>query len=435
MASTEPERENTRVISRENFLSIYLPAITLALGTGIATPALPVYARTFNVDAQAASLVFAIHLLGNLVMTLPTGFLLDRFGRRKIVLAGPILVGVTSLMVAFAQSFPELLAYRFLGGCAQAMWMLGRLAMISDTGGDRQRGRQITGMVGMETTGRLAGPAVGGFLAAWGGISAPFIAHAILSVVAVIPSFKLLKESAPAGAVRRSGHGAADDGPVSGRAALTAMLTGSVLAFFLAQFLASLTRGTLFGGTIHLYPVYHYGMGPEAIGLITTIGTALGLPIVFSTGAIMDKFGRKMTIVPGFTILAIMFCIITWTAVAGLPFEAYAVAYVCMQLGQNLTSGNMQVIGSDIAPAHFRGRFFAVWRLINESGSLLSPLIFGFLAVNQGYPAAFIFLAIASGITALVLAFLVKDPLKTKPSEPQRRSEPAPEPKPATATA
>jgi MFS family permease len=121
--------------------------------------------------------------------------------------------------------------------------------------------------------------------------------------------------------------------------------------------------------------------------------------------------------------------------VAGLPFEAYAVAYVCMQLGQNLTSGNMQVIGSDIAPAHFRGRFFAVWRLINESGSLLSPLIFGFLAVNQGYPAAFIFLAIASGITALVLAFLVKDPLKTKPSEPQRRSEPAPEPKPATATA
>ena len=420
---SEPERTNTRVFSRDNFLSIYLPAITLSLGTGIAAPALPVFARTFNVDTVAASWVFAIHILGNMFMTLPTGILLDRIGRRKIILAGPILVAATSLMVAFAQSFPELLIYRFLGGCAQAMWMLGRLAMISDTGGDRQRGRQITGMVGMETAGRLAGPAVGGFLAAAWGIGAPFIAHAVFALLAIIPSFKLLKETAPNAVGRRGGHAAAEDHPAASRAVLTALVAGPVLAFFLAQFLASLTRGTLFGGTIHLYPVYHYGVGPEAIGVISTIGTAIGLPIVFSTGAIMDKFGRKMTIVPGFTILAVMFGIITWTSVAGLPFEAYAVAYFFMHIGQNLTSGNMQVIGSDIAPANFRGRFFAVWRLINEAGSLVSPLIFGFLATNQGYPAAFVFLAAASGVTALVLAFLVKDPLKHKPSEPQRSPE------------
>src|SRR5256885_705474 len=154
--------KNTRVLSRENILTIYLPAAALALGNGIATPALPVYAKQFDVSFGVASQVFVAQLLGGLVATVPTGFLIDRFGRRNIILLGPALVALSSLLTAFAGSFPELLAFRFLAGWAQQMWMLGRLAMIADTGGDRQRGRQITGMLGMDTTGRLIGPAAGG---------------------------------------------------------------------------------------------------------------------------------------------------------------------------------------------------------------------------------------------------------------------------------
>src|SRR5438309_11930690 len=125
---SEEMGKNTRILSRENFLTIYLPAATLALGNGIATPALPVYAKSFEVTFGVASQVFVAQLLGGLAASIPTGFLIDRFGRRKIILLGPVLVALSSVLTAFAGSFPELLAFRFLAGWAQQMWMLSRLA-------------------------------------------------------------------------------------------------------------------------------------------------------------------------------------------------------------------------------------------------------------------------------------------------------------------
>ncbi len=407
--------KNTRVLSRDNILTIYLPAAALALGTGIATPALPVYAKSFDVSFGVASQIFVAQLLGGLVATVPTGFLIDRFGRRNIILLGPVLVALSSVLTAYAGSFGALLAFRFLAGWAQQMWMLGRLAMIADTGGDRQRGRQITGMLGMDTTGRLIGPAAGGLLAATWGIQAPFLAHAALSLASVIPSLRI-QESAPERRAVQE-HRSPAEGGWWKSATLAALLTYPVLIFFFAQLLASLTRGTLFSGTVNLYPVYAYDVGPETLGWITTMAGAVGIPIVFSTGAIMDRFGRKKTVVPGFALLALTLGFISFTAFAELSLEMYVVGFIAMQAAQNITSGNMQVIGSDIAPARARGKFFGVWRLIGEIGQVGSPVAYAFLAERSGYWTAFLFLATTAAGTALVLATQVKEPLRRAEAE------------------
>src|SRR5437870_2431838 len=194
--SGEPAK-NTRVLSRENLLTIYLPAATLALGNGIVTPVLPVFAKSFDVSFGVASEMFVAQLLGGLAATIPTGFLIDRFGRRRIILLGPVLVALSSLLTAYAHTFPELLVYRFIAGWATQMWMLGRLAMIADTGGDRQRGRQITGMLGMDSVGRLAGPALGGFVAAFWDVRVPFIVHGVLALLSILPSVRSMRETAP----------------------------------------------------------------------------------------------------------------------------------------------------------------------------------------------------------------------------------------------
>ena len=412
--SGEPAK-NTRVLSRENLLTIYLPAATLALGNGIVTPVLPVFAKSFDVSFGVASEMFVAQLLGGLAATIPTGFLIDRFGRRRIILLGPVLVALSSLLTAYAHTFPELLVYRFIAGWATQMWMLGRLAMIADTGGDRQRGRQITGMLGMDTTGRLIGPAAGGLLAGMWDIRAPFIAHAVLSLASIIPSLQM-QESAPG--LRRGAAGVPrSEGGGWRTSTLGALLTYSVLIFFFAQLLASLTRGTLFSGTVNLYPVYAYDVGPETLGWITTIAGAVGIPIVFSTGAIMDRFGRKKTVVPGFALLGLTLGFIAFTAYAGLPLETYVIGFIAMQAAQSVTSGNMQVIGSDIAPAHARGKFFGVWRLIGEIGQVGSPVAYAFLAENSGYGTAFLFLTATALSTALVLATQVKEPLRAAPVE------------------
>jgi MFS family permease len=159
--------ETGGVISSYQILTLYFPAFILALGYGIATPAIPVFAKSFDKGFGVASLVIVVHALGGLVAALPTGFLVDRLGRRSMLFAGPILMAISSCLTAVAQSFGELLVYRFIGGAAMETWRQARLAIIADVSKSRQRGRQMSSMVGTEGAGKLLGPAVGGLLAAW----------------------------------------------------------------------------------------------------------------------------------------------------------------------------------------------------------------------------------------------------------------------------
>ena len=108
-----------------------------------------------------------------------------------MLLIGPLLMALASILTALAGSFTQLLAYRFIGGAAMEMWRQARLAMVADVGKQRQRGRQMTGMIGTEGAGRLIGPALGGMLASWS-IRVPFVVHGILSVLAILPSVFLI---------------------------------------------------------------------------------------------------------------------------------------------------------------------------------------------------------------------------------------------------
>src|ERR1700727_1478716 len=108
--------QQVAAVSWNAFLSTYLPALVLALGTGIALPAMPALARSFHVSFGVASGVVTAFLLGNLAGTIPSGWLIDRFGRRSVLIGGPLLTSVVAVMVAGADAFPELLGLRFFNG-------------------------------------------------------------------------------------------------------------------------------------------------------------------------------------------------------------------------------------------------------------------------------------------------------------------------------
>ena len=403
------------IYTRQNFLSIYIPAMTLAVGTGIIIPAIPVYAKSFDVSFEVASLVIIIHQLGTTLSSLPVGMLMDRIGRRKVVLAGPFLLAISSLLSATAHSFPELLVYRFIGGVGQQMWLLGRLTMIADIGAARERGRQITTMSAMESAGRLFSPAIGGFLAAFWDIRAPFIAHAVLSLVAIIPSFKLVRETAPqlargADRARTQADGMPD-------ASFRALFTFEVTIFFVAQFLASLTRGPIFSGQLNLYGAYAYDMTPQSIGLLATIVTAVGIPISLAAGYIMDHFGRKATLVPGFSLLAIALAFLSLTAYLNWPVKIFVLAYILVNASNSITGSNMQTLGSDIAPDNARGRFYGVWNTLGSVGSPVSTSIFALLSAGMGYWSAFGFLGVMACSTAFILGTQVRDRVREKLSQ------------------
>jgi MFS family permease len=280
--------------------------------------------------------------------------------------------------------------------------------MIADTGATNERGRQITTMGAMENAGRLLSPIVGGMLAGFWDIKAPFAAHAILAALSIIPSFKLLRETAPQlqqgeAQVKRS---AAPD------AGFLALLSLPVFAFFAAQVLASLTRGPIFTGQFNLYGAFAYNLEPQTIGVMATAVTAIAIPISIASGHVMDRYGRKTTLVPGFSALALALFFMGYTAYVGVDFSIFVVAYFAVYATNSVTGGNMQTLGSDLAPPNARGRFYGVWQTLGSIGGPIGTTAFAAFSGAVGYWAAFGFLGLTAASAALILGVLVPERMR-----------------------
>ncbi|HEV2122771.1 MAG TPA: MFS transporter, partial [Chloroflexota bacterium] len=68
-------------------LPVYVPTLLLSIGTGILVPTLPLYADSFGVSLSLVSLAVAAAGMGTLIGDVPAGMMLERFGRK------PVMVG------------------------------------------------------------------------------------------------------------------------------------------------------------------------------------------------------------------------------------------------------------------------------------------------------------------------------------------------------
>jgi MFS family permease len=392
---------NGAAISWQAFLSTYLPALVLGLGVGIALPVLPTLAKSFAVSFGVASGVITAFLVGNLVGTIPSGWLIDRLGRRPVLLAGPLLTAATAFLVAGAHSFEALLVLRFFNGFAAQMWVTARLAAISHGAAPGERGRLVSWMFGMDNVGMLAGPVLGGFIAGAWGPRAPFVLYGVLALLALVPT-SMFAEDTPRR--DRGGTARAAAPPLSLRAIVMPRLP-----FFGVALFAGLTRGPIIADLLHLYAAFAYHLGPRQIGYLATGAAVLAWPIALIAGWMMDRFGRKRTMVPGFAGVGIAMVALAVSAFLQLSLAWYVALFLLAVALQALTGGSIQTLGADVAPPEARGMFLGLWRFIGQGGNTLGPIVFAILADRVNYGSSFLFTAASAAAVAFLLIRFVPE--------------------------
>lgn len=384
-------------LSWESFFSTYLPAFILALGAGIALPALPALAGSFGVGFALASGVITAFLLGSLASTIPSGYLLDHVGRRPVLLAGPLLSAAIAFLVVWAHSFPELLVLRFFNGFAAQTWVMARLTAIAATSAPGQRGRLITWLYGMDNIGKLTGPVVGGVIATAWGLRAPFLIYAILALLALIPIFVAAKgDHAAETHERRSAAAPVTIPPLH-------LMIVPRLPYFIVALFAGLTRGPVDADLLHLYAAFEYHLTPAQVGYLATTAALVAWPIGLLGGWILDHFGRRFSTIPGFLGIGAAMAALAIVAAWGLPFVWYVALFLGGIALYSLSSGSIQTLGTDIAPPQYRGAFLGVWRFVGQGGGALGPIVFALLANELNYASSFLFMA----TTGLVVGFVL----------------------------
>jgi len=125
-------------------------------------PLLPHYSDQLDLSKTGAGVLTAAYPVGTLAGSLPGGWLAARLGVKPTLLLGLALLGVASLVFAFANHIVLLDTARFVQGVGGAfMWTAGMAWLVSATPAER-RGELIGAALAAPAIGVVLGPVLGG---------------------------------------------------------------------------------------------------------------------------------------------------------------------------------------------------------------------------------------------------------------------------------
>src|SRR6266540_5427737 len=100
---------------------VVLIVFVIMLGFGIIAPILPLYARSFGVSYDVASLLISAFAFARLVFDPIAGPIVDRRGERLSAITGVLFVGVSALLAGLAPSFALVVLFRGIGGLGSSL--------------------------------------------------------------------------------------------------------------------------------------------------------------------------------------------------------------------------------------------------------------------------------------------------------------------------
>jgi MFS family permease len=127
------------------------------------TPLVPAYAEEFGLSKTGAGLLVGAYGAGALLGGIPGGLAAARFGPKRAVVAGLVLLTVASVAFAAADSALALGGARFVQGIASTATWAGALAWLSVTAPRERRGEVIGTAFGAAIFGAILGPVFGAF--------------------------------------------------------------------------------------------------------------------------------------------------------------------------------------------------------------------------------------------------------------------------------
>jgi MFS transporter, DHA2 family, multidrug resistance protein len=202
---------------------VCLCAFTTAIDITITNVALPFIARDLHAGNSTLQWVIDSYNITLAGLLLLGGGLADRFGRKKVFLAGYGLFGVACALAAFSQSTGALVAARALMGVGAAGVIAPALAILAVLFPPDERGPAVASWAMFGAAGLAVGPIAGGLLLDhfwWGSV---FFVNVPLVVLGVAVGIRVIPESRRPGAARLDVVGA-----VLSVGALGALLAGVI---------------------------------------------------------------------------------------------------------------------------------------------------------------------------------------------------------------
>lgn len=145
-------------------VAVMLAALMQVLDTTIANVALPNMQGSLSATQDQIAWVLTSYIVASAIMTPPTGWLADRFGRRKVFLTAIVTFIVGSILCGLATSLAEIVVFRIIQGLGGAALVPLSQAILLDTYPREKHGLAMAIFGIGVVLGPILGPTLGGYL-------------------------------------------------------------------------------------------------------------------------------------------------------------------------------------------------------------------------------------------------------------------------------
>lgn len=349
-------------IWNKTFVLILLISFLMFLSMYMLLPTLPLYAQTLGGNETIAGTIVGIFTLSAVLVRPWFGNLLDRKGRKIILIIGVSVFLVSVLAYNLAFTIISLLALRVFHGIGWGASTTATGTMASDVIPAARRAEGM-GYYGIAATIAMSlGPALGLYIIKYSNYSVLFTSAAIIAGLGLAGSFFINYEV-----------------PLKNQAPLVkgVILEKTALPPTFVLFFITLT----YGGIVSFLPAYADYRGVKNIGIFFTV---YALVLLFSRpiiGKLADRYGVRKFLVPGILLIAIALLLLIKAAT--LPM--FLLVGVVYGIGFGTVQPILNALVISLSPPERRGAANATFAVAMDLGIGLGAVALGFLAQKTNY--------------------------------------------------
>lgn len=361
-------------------------------------PLFPVLRDVFHVPYMALGLVMSVFYCTSAIGQTAAGFFVDRWGARRVLLTGLVLISIAPVLASLCTSYWMLLAVAFVAGLGNCVFHPADYALLNAAVSTRRIGRayavhSVCGNVGWI----LSAATVAALNQAFGWRTALFavgIGGLVVTAVIAAQSDAITDHRA------LGQRGAAV--PAGLAASVRTLLTTPILmAFGYFTLLSMSLIGIKTFGITAMMAIYGV---PLALATSALTAYLLGNGIGILTGGFIADQARRHDVVAaaGMAVAALAALLL---ASALVPGSALPVVMAATGLAMGATQPSRDMIIRQTAPAGSSGKVFGFVYSGLDLGATVTPLAFGQL-IDGGSPRA-VFVASAA-LMVLTIATVVQ---------------------------
>ncbi len=371
--------------------AVVLTVVIANLGNNIVSPLMPALKDYFGSSAAQVALVASGFGLGRLVMDLPAGALTDRIGPTRLFTIGILLSGTAAALAAFSTSLEQLIFFRTAMGFGSAIMSTVALILLARIAPPGQRGTVLGFYMSAMLFGQAISPAIGGYLGTLFSWRAAFIFCALTPFIS-FPLNLLVTSRTDAVQASHPGEEQRSEGPSSSRraregsAASTVPNWPALVTVYLGTFVNFFNRHGMRNSLLPLYAGAVLGLDPGFIGAILTTGSVFTIVINLPSGALSDRVGKKLLLIPGLLTLVVgNLCIL----LGDTSTPVFVIATILISMGV-LSNSMLSALVADLVPEPLVSRGMGMYRFTADLGVVLGPLALGLIVDSFGFAAALV---------------------------------------------